>query len=214
MKILTKKPAVKEMVVESFFGSSTAIQFHLASRRAAHVARSIAMQYGDSEWSLDLLKEAAAGARRLPLSAVISISKCFNLSEVFKECKTAADSIEDGFFADLPFAPTLSLDMTNKFLHNLSPSTVGEILNTAVRHGYFLGLSDAAHSIQDDVAVAPYDGHTAKEMVEMLQSIYTDVGEDEREFLTRIINSEYPRLNRMSRMAIEIFFAMLNRWVK
>ena len=74
--------------------------------------------------------------------------------------------------------------------------------------GFF---SDAAHSIQDDVAVAPYAGHTAKEMVGILQTIYTDVGGDEREFLTRIINSEDTRLNRMSRMAIEIFFAMLNR---
>lgn len=211
MKMLTKKPAVTEMVVESYCGT-TAIIVHVASRRAAHVAHSIAGRYQiGHEDSLASLEEAAAGTRNLPLHAVFAISPCFNPSEVLREFKVAAESIEDRFSDEFPHPPVMSIDLCLKIIGTDDTEPVDSVLQRAVRHGYFLGLSDASHWVQDDVAVAPYAGHTAKEMVGILQSFYMDAEGDERKFLARIINSEDPRLNRMSRMAIEIFFSMLNR---
>ena len=66
-------------------------------------------------------------------------------------------------------------------------------------------------SSQKNEIYVPFAGQTAKEMVYILQSLYADAGGSERKFMQRVMNSEDPRLRGTSRMAAEIFFAMLSK---
>lgn len=206
MKMLT---AVQEMVIRTCTNPQI-IVVHVASRRAAQVTYLLASEYHEgSVYDLDPLREAASGERRLPKSFNVTVSPCYDFSEVLREFELAAESIEDGFSTELPHPPVLSDDMCLKLL---SPDErrVGDALIRAAQHGYFLGLSDASHWVQDDVAFAPYAGHTPKETVGILKSFYVEAKGDESAFMQRIMNSEDPRIHRTSRMAIEVFFHLLS----
>lgn len=210
MKMLTKKPAVKEMVIRTC-PNPQVIVIHVASRRAAQVACFLASKYHEGlSYDLASIREAASGNKRFPESFTVVVSPCYDFSEALREFEIAAEGIEDGFSDEFPHPPVLPIDLCLKLIDTDDTEPVDSVLQRAARHGYFLGLSDASHWVQDDVAVAPYAGHTPKETVGLLKSFYVEADGDERAFMRRIINSEDPRIHRMSRMAIEIFFAMLN----
>jgi hypothetical protein len=207
--------AVKEIVIEPMESQST-LFMHIASRRAAKVAYELAKRYCSADSTVRDLENASEGNERLPKSFIVGISQCYDFKAVLGELEREIEEIQDGFAEPLA-TPVISADMVKAIVEGTDmDSPVVAVVNSlqkAFSHGYFIGRSDAGHEIQDDVACAPYAGHTAKEMVALLQSIYTEAKGDERRFSMRIQDSPDPRLHRMSRMAIEIFFAFLSRQV-
>ena len=200
-----RKPVtVKELVIETC-PNPQAIKVSFASRRAAQVACAIAKKYGEHHDGY--FYEKAINEGKLPSFSVVVVSPCYDFYEVLREFEDAANKIEDGFVEQSK--PTLSRDMIIHLFESKPSATLEEVLNKIMQHGYFLGQSDAAHAMQDDVAFASYCSHTSQEMTGILRSIYRKAGGDELKFTRRIINSPDPRLHRMSNMAIQIFFQFL-----